>query len=50
VMEAQYLPSISLFLVAVHCGELTHVDLKHKGALDIDIWGRQQKEWYRHDI
>ena len=36
VMEAQHHTRISLFLVGGHCGELTHLDLKHKGPLILE--------------
>ena len=37
VMEAEYHPCLSLFLVVVDCEELMHHDLKHKWSLGFEI-------------
>ena len=43
VMEVQYQSRTSLLLVAVDCGQFTHLGLKHKGPLVFDSWGNTRK-------
>ena len=42
-MEVQHHSRISLLLVAVDCGQFTHLDMKHKGPLMFESGGNNRK-------